>query len=201
MTLIGLETLVPFAAAAYAMWATPGPNNMMLAYSGARFGLRATLPHIGGVVAGTACLNTVGILGLTPIIGRWPETLVVLKIIGSFWLLWIGWKMANATLSHPTRENERPMRFFPALIFQFANPKAIGATTALAALVLVPTEGSPWLLATVLLITPPICFLANAPWALVGLSIRRFLSTARRWRAFAWATATLTAGCAIFLWI
>jgi threonine/homoserine/homoserine lactone efflux protein len=201
MTLIDLEMLVPFIAAAYAMWATPGPNNMMLTYSGARFGVRATLPHIFGVVAGTALLNTVGMLGLTPIIERWPQSLVLLKIIGSFWLLWIGWKMANATPNAPTRQEERPMRFLPAILFQFANPKAISATAALAALVLVATEKNPWLLATVLLITPPLCFLANAPWALVGQSIRRFLATPLRWRAFTWATGTLTAGCTLFLWI
>lgn len=201
MTLIGFGSLIPFIAAAYAMWATPGPNNMMLAYSGARFGLRATLPHILGVVTGTALLNTVGILGLTPIIDRWPRSLLLLKIIGSFWLLWIGWKMANARPNAPTRREERPMRFLPAMLFQFANPKAITATTALAALVLVVTRKGPWLLAAVLLITPPLSFLANAPWALAGQSIRRFLSTPLRWRAFTLATGILTAGCILFLWI
>jgi len=39
------------------MWATPGPNNMMLTYSGARFGIRATVPHLAGIVAGTFILN------------------------------------------------------------------------------------------------------------------------------------------------
>ena len=31
---------------------TPGPNNLMLAASGANFGLRRTLPHITGVTIG-----------------------------------------------------------------------------------------------------------------------------------------------------
>lgn len=200
MTPIGLESLVPFVVAAYTMWATPGPNNMMLTYSGARFGLRATLPHILGIVVGTALLNAFGILGLTPIIERWPQSLLILKIVGTAWLLRIGWRMARAAPSAPTPE-EHPMRFLPALLFQFANPKAIAATTALAALVMVAAKDGPWLLVAVLLMTPPLCFLANAPWVFTGQSIRRFLSTPLNWRVFTWTTGALTAGCALFLWI
>jgi threonine/homoserine/homoserine lactone efflux protein len=198
---MGIETLVPFITAAYVMWATPGPNNMMLTYSGARFGIRATLPHIFGVVTGTALLNTAGLLGLTPIVERWPQSLLLLKIVGSLWLVWIGWRMAVAAPNTSPGAEERPMRFLPALFFQFANPKAITATTALAALVLVATEEDPWLLTTALLVTPLVCFLANAPWALVGLSIRGALSTQLRWRVFTWSTGLLTAGCTLFLWI
>jgi threonine/homoserine/homoserine lactone efflux protein len=99
------------------------------------------------------------------------------------------------------QDEERPMSFLAALLFQFANPKAITATVALASLVLIPTKNNPWLLGTVLLIIPPLCFLANSPWALVGLTIRRFLSTPLRWRIFTIATGALTAGCALFLWI
>src|SRR5258707_15543148 len=91
-----LETLLPFIAVAFTMWATPGPNNMMLAYSGARFGVVKTLPHVCGILTGTVLLSTAGILALKPLIDSWPHSLLVLKIGGSFWLVRIGWKMANA---------------------------------------------------------------------------------------------------------
>lgn len=45
-TFFALLTLALIAA-----W-TPGPNNLMLASSGANFGLRRTLPHICGVAFG-----------------------------------------------------------------------------------------------------------------------------------------------------
>jgi threonine/homoserine/homoserine lactone efflux protein len=201
MILEGFDTLIPFITVAFTMWATPGPNNMMLAYSGARFGVVKTLPHVCGILTGTVLLSTIGILALKPVIDSWPQTLLILKLVGSFWLLRIGWKMASATRSAGPQNEERPMSFLAALLFQFANPKAITATVALASLVLVPTKNNPWLLGIVLLIIPPLCFLANGPWALVGQSIRRFLSTPFRWRIFTIATGALTAVCTLFLWI
>jgi threonine/homoserine/homoserine lactone efflux protein len=201
MMLKGFETLMPFIAVAFTMWATPGPNNMMLAYSGARFGVVKTLPHILGILTGTVLLSTIGILALKPVIDSWPQSLLILKIVGSFWLVRIGWKMASATRSAAAQNEERPMSFSAALLFQFANPKAITATVALASLVLVPTKDNPCLLGTVLLIIPPLSLLSNGPWALLGQAIRRFLSTPLRWRIFTLATGTLTAGCTLFLWI
>jgi threonine/homoserine/homoserine lactone efflux protein len=44
-----LLTSVPFLAS---MGFTPGPNNVMVASSGATFGFRATVPHILGVTVG-----------------------------------------------------------------------------------------------------------------------------------------------------
>ncbi|MDC0947724.1 LysE family translocator [Gammaproteobacteria bacterium] len=195
-----LSLLLPFIAVAWTMWATPGPNNMMLAYSGARFGIRRTLPHIVGIVAGTCLLNMLAILGLKPLIERWPLVLDVLRIVGTVWLLWIGWKMATAQRRSDVFE-EQPMGLVAALLFQFANPKAISATLATASLALVAIDKNPWLLLAVLLVIPPLSFVSISPWVVAGRSIRRFLSTPRRWTLFSWITGGLTAACAVFLWI
>jgi threonine/homoserine/homoserine lactone efflux protein len=72
---------------------------------------------------------------LKPAIDNWPGSLLILKVAGPFWLVRIGWRMASSTLVSGAQNEERPMRFFAALLLQFANPKAITATVALAALV------------------------------------------------------------------
>lgn len=195
-----IELLMPFVMVAYSMWATPGPNNMMLTYSGARFGIRATVPHLAGIVAGTFILNLLAILGLKPLIDQWPQLMLVLKVVGSIWLVMIGWKMAHASAIHSESE-EKPMRFFPALMFQFANPKAISATLALVSLVLIALEQDPALMVWVMLIIPVLSLLSILPWAIAGRSIRRFLSTPRRWKIFTRTTGGLTAACALFLWM
>jgi len=195
-----IELLMPFVVVAYSMWATPGPNNMMLTYSGARFGMRATAPHLAGIVLGTCILNLLAILGLKPLIAQWPEFLLVLKVVGSIWLVIIGWKMAHA-LGIGSASEEKPMAFFAAVLFQFANPKAISATLALVSLVLVALEQKPGLLWLVLLIIPPLSLVSILPWAIAGRSIRRFLSTPMRWKIFTWMTGGLTAACALFLWV
>jgi threonine/homoserine/homoserine lactone efflux protein len=195
-----IELLMPFIVVAYSMWATPGPNNMMLTYSGARFGLRATVPHLTGIVVGTCILNLLAILGLKLLIAQWPQLLLLLKVVGSIWLIIIGWKMAHASGLGSASE-EKPMTFFAAVLFQFANPKAISATLALVSLVLVAIEVKPDLLWTVMLIIPFLSFISILPWAIAGRSIRRFLSTPMRWKLFTWLTGGLTAACALFLWV
>lgn len=196
-----IELLSPFVLVAYTMWATPGPNNMMLMYSGAKFGFSRTLPHILGIVAGTCILNSVAVMGLKPLIDAWPQLLLVLKVIGSVWLVLIGWKMANASNSKAQSTEAKPMGFVAAALFQFANPKAITATLALVSLILVALESDASLLWLVIAIVPPLSFMSILPWVLAGQGIRRFLSTARRWKIFTWGTGGLTASCALFLWI
>ena len=196
-----IELLSPFMLVAYTMWATPGPNNMMLVYSGANFGFRRTVRHILGIIFGTCLLNSLAVLGLKPLIDQWPQLMLVLKISGSVWLVIIGWKMANASNTQSDREQAKPMRFIPAALFQFANPKAITATLALVSLILVAIETDASLIWLIIVIIPPLSLCSIMPWVLAGKAIRRFLSTDLRWKIFTRGTGLLTASCAVFLWI
>ncbi|MEK6346512.1 MAG: LysE family transporter [Burkholderia sp.] len=195
-----LAPLLPFVVVAFSMWATPGPNNMMLMVSGARFGLRRTLPQLFGILTGTLLLSTLGIVLLEPVIAAWPRSVLLLKLIGTVWLVRIGWRMAHARLADGPGGDAQPMRYLPATLFQFTNPKAITGTVALASLALSATHANPWLPAAALLTAPPLCLVANGSWALAGRSLRRFLSTPLRWRVFTLGTGFVTAGCAVFLW-
>lgn len=196
-----IELLTPFLIAAYTMYVTPGPNNMMLTYSGARYGFKATLPHILGIILGTLLLNMMAVAGLKPLIDKWPVILLLLKIAGSIWLVLIGWKMAHADKISGKPHDQRPMSFVAATLFQFVNPKAIVATLALVSLILVAIEANPLLMWLIFLIIPLLSITAIVPWVFAGQSIRRFLSTPFRWTLFSWVTGGLTAGCALFLWL
>ena len=59
VNLIALSTFAGISAF------TPGPNNLMLAASGANFGLRRTVPHICGVTVGFLSLVVMASLGLS----------------------------------------------------------------------------------------------------------------------------------------
>jgi len=192
--------LLPFVVAGMSLWGTPGPNNMMLAYSGATFGLLPTLPHLLGIAVGSLLLLALVLAGLGPLIQAWPASLDVLKVIGSSWLLWIGWKMANAGAA---KENstEKPMSFFAAIVFQFVNPKAITAKLALAGILFVIEQTHSGTLWKALALTPFLNAVCIAPWLLAGRAIRGFLSTPLRWQVFRWLTGAMTAGCAVFLWL
>ena len=192
--------LLPFVLAGMSLWGTPGPNNMMLAYSGATFGVRQTLPHAAGIACGGLLLISLVLAGLGPLIDVWPMSFVLLKFIGSAWLLYIGWQMAHAGEAQEN-ESRQPMTFMAALLFQFANPKAISAKLALSGLLFVAEASHPGAVVKGIVLTPFLNALCVSPWMLAGRAIRRLLSTPQRWRIFRLTTGALTAGCAVFLWL
>jgi len=68
---------------------TPGPNNVMLASSGARFGLRRSVPHIAGVTIGFPVMVLLVGLGLASILLASPRLQQVMKAISCAYLLWL----------------------------------------------------------------------------------------------------------------
>jgi len=61
-TSLDLTALAVFALASSV---TPGPNNLLVMRSGARFGLRPTGPHIVGVEAGLVGIGTLSMIAWT----------------------------------------------------------------------------------------------------------------------------------------
>jgi threonine/homoserine/homoserine lactone efflux protein len=118
----GLASLILFS---FAMSATPGPNNVMVMASAARYGMRRTLPHVLGITLGfPAMLGLVGV-GVGALILASPAIHQGLEIIGALLMLWISWRIATAGAPHATpRPGARPLRFFEAALFQWVNPKA-----------------------------------------------------------------------------
>ncbi len=49
---MAIEWILPLAGFAWVTCITPGPNNILLTASGARFGFRRTVPHVLGISAG-----------------------------------------------------------------------------------------------------------------------------------------------------
>jgi threonine/homoserine/homoserine lactone efflux protein len=117
---------------------TPGPNNMMLLASGARFGLRATLPHIFGIPLGFGLQIILCIVGLGAAIANYPSARMWMGVACGLYLLWLTWHIA---VQPPKINNEvtpttgRPMRWYEAAAFQFLNPKAWGSALTVSALV------------------------------------------------------------------
>ncbi|NCV66831.1 MAG: LysE family translocator [Rhodobacteraceae bacterium] len=69
----------------------------MLTTSGARFGFRATLPHLLGVPIGTGLLAVASVLGVQSILFALPAIEFTIKLISALWILWLSWKLINAS--------------------------------------------------------------------------------------------------------
>src|SRR5947209_146690 len=91
--LVWLLSVLSFA---FAMSATPGPNNAMLAASGASFGFRRSIPHILGVSIGFPVLILTAALGTAEFLRRTTWLQEALHWVAAAYMLWLAWKIGTA---------------------------------------------------------------------------------------------------------
>lgn len=114
-----LEFLV-FAAAQVG---TPGPANMTLLASGARFGLRPALPFVGGVILGKQLIIWPIGFGVMAALGSYPWIFAALKWLSVAYILWLAWRVAFMSLDAQSGSAMKP-GFFAGLWVHPLNPKA-----------------------------------------------------------------------------
>lgn len=171
---------------AFIMSVTPGPNNMMLLASGAQFGFKKTLPHMLGIVLGMACLLFSVLLGLGTLFVLYPPIYSVLKWVGGVYLLWLAWKVASAPVGQlsKTKQQASPMRWWQAVLFQYVNPKAwmmsVGCVSSFSLAGDLYVQSGFW----IIVLFACMGFPAITLWAWAGVTIRRWLTDAKRQRAF-----------------
>ena len=184
-----MTELLPLMSYCLVMSATPGPNNVMLATTGANFGGRGALPAIVGIQAGLFVQTMLMCVGLGSVFVAYPVAQQALRIAGSLYLVFLAWKLSGASVSGA--QAPKAVSFAQAATFQALNPKSwVKAVTV--ASVFMPEGHST--LASALLVSV-ICTLVGAPcnamWALFGVSIRRFLQDPRKQRLFNLAMAAI----------
>lgn len=197
-----MNTLSAFGPAALfmiSMTITPGPNNMMLTASGANYGFRRTLPHLLGIIGGCFVLFSSLALGLGVVFERFPLVQTSLRVIGSLYLLYLAWGIATAPPPYFDASEGRPLSFWQAAAFQFANPKAwVMGLTLMASFL--PENGNTVVNALVLAgVAELVGFPCIALWAGFGTAIGRWLKGPRAWRVFNGTMGALTAACVIFI--
>ncbi len=174
---------LPFATYTFVMSITPGPNNVMLTASGARFGLRRTLPHVLGIGCGFVVQLLAVCAGLSALFTRWPSLQSTLAWVGAAYLVYLGWQMLGAGTAR-SGEAHHPVSFGQAALFQFLNPKAWVMTITAATLFLphdlAPLVSGAYMAGMMEGIGVP-CMMV---WALFGTSLKRFLAVPRGRLAF-----------------
>ena len=170
---------------------TPGPNNLMLMAAGANFGVRRALPHAAGVVLGFTFMIIVIGLGAAQFFQKFPLAHTYLTVASVTYLLYLAYKIGTAApkIDDPNGAGI-PITFFQAAAFQWVNPKAW--TMALAAItVYTPQPTTSYYVVMVSLIFGAINLPSISMWLVLGVQMRRFLTTPARLRAFNWTMASL----------
>jgi threonine/homoserine/homoserine lactone efflux protein len=196
-----LEILIPLTLFAIAGTVTPGPNNVMLTASGSTFGFRRTVPHMLGITLGFPVMVIAVGLGLGEIFTRYPSLHWALKFIGAAYLLYLAWRIAQASGPENGEASGRPLTFLEAAGFQWVNPKAwMLAVSSIPAFTTV--NGNYYLeLGIIAFVFAAICLPSCAAWCMFGMAIRRLVSSPGAARAINLTLAALVALSVILLFL
>ncbi|MES2016238.1 MAG: LysE family translocator [Pseudomonadota bacterium] len=177
-----MTELIPLMSYCLVMSATPGPNNVMLATTGANFGGRGALPVILGIQAGVFVQTMLMCVGLGNFFVAFPLAQHTLRIAGSLYLVFLAWKLSGASVG--AAPAPKPVSLAQAALFQALNPKSwVKAVTV--ASVFMPAGHSTLASALqVSVIGALVGAPCNAMWALFGVAIRRLLQDPRKQRLF-----------------
>jgi threonine/homoserine/homoserine lactone efflux protein len=194
--------LVAVGVFAGVMSITPGPNNVLLAASGLRFGFARSVPFVVGIQFGLLVLVLTVNLGLGQVIERWPVVIVVLRVLGSVYLLWLAYQLWTASSMSAGPEVGRPFGFLRGAGFQFANPKAwIMALTFVGGLLATPPGDALWVLVVGFAVFHLVGGASCTTWLLFGAALRRSLSNPARLRLVNRILAVASALTAVLFWL
>lgn len=131
--MIDTSLVLAFLLAAFTGFFSPGPNNLMLMTSSAKFGITRTAWHAGGISIGFPVMIFCVGLGLGEIFTAFPALRTILRYGAALYFLWMAWTLLGVKVGAASG-SERPMRFHEAALFQWINPKAWAMAVSLVAL-------------------------------------------------------------------
>ncbi|WP_420863657.1 LysE family translocator [Algirhabdus cladophorae] len=183
--------ITSFAVFAASQVGTPGPANMALLATGARFGFKAALPFVAGVALGKQLIIWPVGFGLMELADQAPWIFEVLKWLSVAYICYLAWRVANLRLNTDSGDAPAPS-FWAGLIVHPLNPKAwamiVGGFTSFV------TPGTPVFTATatiaaVLLITQ---LLLHPIWTFAGDRIAATVAGKPAEKYLMWGLAALT---------
>ena len=177
-----------FAIFAASQVGTPGPANMALMTTGARYGFRAALPFVAGVALGKQLIIWPVGFGLMELAERAPWVFEVLKYASAAYIIWLAWRVANMRLGAAQRAEAAP-GFAAGLIVHPLNPKAWAmALTALSVYAPSQTRTAFTLLA---LVFATVILPAITAGMVLGQQLARVRTSPRRLALCNWTMAAL----------
>ena len=118
--------------------AMPGPNALNCIASASEFGFRKSLVCVAAILSQATLFLALTILGLSSIIVNTPETLMILKIIGIIFLIYIGLKgLIDAGKYTQPKFSFRSL-FLKSFLIATINPKSLAGYLAAFTIVINP---------------------------------------------------------------
>jgi threonine/homoserine/homoserine lactone efflux protein len=191
---------------------TPGPNNLLLMRSGARFGVRRSLWHLAGIWSGMLGLLTLSHLGIGALLLAMPSAFIAMRWASSGYLMILALTILRDTLAlrevAPTRGKQQdseaastsmPMRWHDAALFQLINPKAWMMAVTITTGFHGETAPGPAGLATAALVSTLVGAPCMLVWTIWGAAINQLLKKPSARQAFGYAMTLLVLATAIWM--
>jgi threonine/homoserine/homoserine lactone efflux protein len=192
--------LVPLIFFSIAAAFTPGPNNILGSYSGFNFGIKKSIPLILGVTLGYTTIIAVSAGGLNILFNIFPILKIVIKIIGSIFLIYLAYKIS---FKNKIKEKniKYPVSFYETFIFQFINPK--GVLAAISSISLFVELGDSYFFHSIVVIMVSFfcAFTSILSWCLLGKFLRRFSENKKFIQTFNYAMSFSLIICVILIYL
>ncbi|MBQ4876162.1 LysE family translocator [Pseudoalteromonas luteoviolacea] len=197
MPLIELSTLLPaLILFSFTASITPGPNNILLTYSGSKFGIKKTLPHIVGIRAGMTIIHIMMLMGLGHLVLAIPPLHFTFKLLASGYIVYLACKIAfKHTKSSQKQQQAQPLSFMQGALFQLINPKSMATLLSLTTALTLPGEYY-WHSAILGVVVFNIVALGSGlSWIYFGKVLSNKLQNPAHMQRFNYAMASLLLAC------
>lgn len=178
-------TYIPLILFCFSTSITPGPNNIMIMMSGAKFGLLKSMPHYLGICIGFNLMVFLVGIGLGEIFNQLPILHTGIKYLGTLYMLYLAVSLIRSTEGlHGATEQSKPLTFIQAILFQWINPKAWIMAVGVIATYSAPNLNSVYqslIITSVFFITGLPCI---GSWFVFGIGISRYLSSKLHMKIF-----------------
>ena len=175
---------------------TPGPNNLLLAASGANYGFIRTLPHMCGVIVGFALMVVASGFGLGIILNEFPQVILPMKIMSVSLLIYLSWRTATSG-AHVIEGKSQPLSFLPAVLFQTINPKGISFLLSIMGAQVSDTGPLLPQLIPLFILLPAFTVLSAVTWTMFGAAIGRLMQSQQAFKIFNVIMASVLIICVI----
>ncbi len=195
-----LSQLIPLLLFGVATAFSPGPNNIMTSYTAFNFGFKKAIPTMLGVIIGWTILIIILQLGSVFIFQKFKILQTVIKIFGSFYLLYMAYKISFSSVKN-NKIDPKPVTFLNTFFFQFVNPKSI--IVGLAAISMFIDVQNNYLRDSIIL-TVVFFFMAvgsQTAWCLTGKYMRKFATSQKFIKNFNYTMSFLLIVCVILFYV
>ena len=193
-----MTSLTAFIFFAVAATVSPGPNNLLLMYSGLNYGIKKTWPLFIGAYLGCLTIYAAVSFGLGYFFLHYPRLQVVIKVLGSIYMLYLALKIAQ--LNESKTKVQRPLSLFQGFSLQMINPKLwIAAITMNSMFEMVDNLvlNALYLIVILSMITIPRMLI----WMGLGRVLVKLLKNPRQRKVFNITLGLFLAVAVLFLWI